>query len=155
MTGTTDVTPTKHIATRLLSAAVVVLTGLAVTLLPAATSSSADPGSVEGLTSAEFAELYDLEPLYPPFATTGCDRLVGTPEVGYCIDSIQTDDWTREHIAAQLMGYLDNGALHDYATAQVQLKQAAAEDPEDPELIELGRRVLDLQATMTHVTGNG
>lgn len=150
----------RHIAWGIAAPAVGVLVACIVVLLvilasPGSPSPSGSgvakigPESVEGLSAAEVADLLNLNGDHRP-VVTGCNRGVGGDEVLYCLDDVPPmDDWTRAHIAAQLMGFVDNAAMHDYVDAVVERDRAKAEDATSAEVRRLDRAVLDRISALT------
>jgi hypothetical protein len=154
----------RHVSKKVVAPAVGVLVAVVAVIVVAANSpggqvpSRSDVASteglaqtVEGLSATEVARKFDLE-LDGSAVITGCNRGVGTGEGVYCLDDLPPmDDWTREHIAVQLMGYEDNVAMHDYVATAVERLRLKAEDPGSPELRALDRELLDRLSDLTKV----
>ena len=145
-----------HRRLRIISVGAVVAVLLGGFALAAAMTSTAGASDIdyntEGLTYSEVARQLDLERNTDDLVV-GCALFVGSPgDGGYCLDQlpVTVDDWTREHIAIQLMGYEDNAAMHAYIDAQLEVTRILdAKGYGYPELLEANQRLKETFAALT------
>lgn len=136
---------------KILAFSAAVALALALFATVSALNAEATDISVEGLTGPEVVQKLDLKPISLP-ASSDCNLMAGPGgNTAYCLDDLQVDDVTLQHIAAQVMGFEDNEVLDAYAAkrAEVDQLQERVSDSADPELLAVQNEVVELLSQMT------